>query len=626
MHSSTMWLAVGMTLIGSGAAMAAPDAVVDEPATRQTVELKIIETSDVHGYFFPYDFVNGRELKGSLARANSYIRRQRQQYGDRLLLVDNGDILQGQPCTYWSNYVNTGEENLAAQVVNYMGYDAQVVGNHDVETGHGVYDKWMREVHCPVLGANIVDRETQLPYVRPYTVLTVPFSARIGGDCPSDGDSATKTIYSPPCKGGARGGSSIRVAILGMLTPTIGAWLNESLWQGLEFQDVVGSARRWVRYIQQVEKPDLIIGLFHSGFNGGITMEDGLVEDATQLVAQQVDGFDAIFFGHDHQVHNDVLKSPSGRDVLCLDPSCFARNVAEATITLTYDDGQLVDKKVSGRIIDIRDEEVDEEMVAHFQPTIDRVKAFVERRIGTFANGCSTQDAFFGNSAFIDFVHQLQLQLTGADISLNAPLSFNASISKGPVTVADMFKLYRFENQLYVVNMTGQEIRQHLEMSYDQWVNTMTGPDDHLLLLNDATTGDQQRMGFKNYTFNFDSASGIDYEVDVTKPNGQKVRILQMTGGQPFDEDKTYKVVMNSYRANGGGDLITHGAGIPRDSLQGRIIYQSELDLRHYLMEEIERKGTVRPKAASNWKFVPERWTKPAARRDRQLLFGRKPL
>ncbi len=623
MHSSTMWLAVGMTLIGSGAAMAAPDAVVDEPATRQTVELKIIETSDVHGYFFPNDFVNGRELKGSLARANSYIRRQRQQYGDRLLLVDNGDILQGQPCTYWSNYVNTGEENLAAQVVNYMGYDAQVVGNHDVETGHGVYDKWMREVHCPVLGANIVDRETQLPYVRPYTVLTVPFLARIGGDCPSDGDSATNTIYSPPCKGGARDGSSVRVAILGMLTPTIGAWLNESLWQGLEFHDVVGSARRWVRYIQQVEKPDLIIGLFHSGFSGGITMEDGLVEDATQLVAQQVDGFDAIFFGHDHQVHNDVLKSPSGRDVRCLDPSCFARNVAEATITLTYDDGQLVDKKVSGRIVDIRDEEVDEEMVAHFQPTIDRVKAFVKRRIGTFANGCSTQDAFFGNSAFIDFVHQLQLQLTGADISLNAPLSFNVSISKGPVTVADMFKLYRFENQLYVVNMTGREIRQHLEMSYDQWVNTMTGPDDHLLLLNDATTGDQQRMGFKNYTFNFDSASGIDYEVDVTKPNGQKVRILQMTGGQPFDEDKMYKVVMNSYRANGGGDLITHGAGIPRDSLQGRIIYQSELDLRHYLMEEIERKGTVRPKAASNWKFVPERWTKPAARRDRQLLFGR---
>ena len=184
-----------------------------------------------------------------------------------------------------------------------------------------------------------------------------------------------------------------------------------------------------------------------------------------------------------------------------------------------------------------------------------------------------------------------------------------------------MFKLYRFENQLYVVRMTGREIRGHLEMSYDLWVNTMTGPDDHLLQLNVDSRSDQQRMGFKNYTFNFDSASGIDYEVDVTKPDGQKVRILQMSDGTPFDENKSYKVVMNSYRANGGGDLIVRGAGIPKDSLDSRIIYQSERDLRHYLMEEIERMGTVSPKAAKNWKFVPEKWTLPAAKRDRKLLF-----
>jgi len=577
-------------------------------SSAQTVELKIIETSDVHGYFLPYDFVNARPLNGTLARANTYIKQQRQQFGDRLLLLDNGDILQGQPCTYWSNYVNTDEENLAAQVVNYMGYDAEAVGNHDVETGHRVYDKWISEVQCPVLGANIIDRETELPYVCPYTIKTFPLSP-----------SAEPAVSGKPS---GRAGEA-KIAILGMITPTIGAWLNESLWQGLRFEDMVTCAKRWVKYIRQVEKPDLIIGLFHSGLNGGITMDDGLEEDAVQLVAQQVEGFDIIFFGHDHQVHNEMLKSPSGHDVLCLDPSCFARNVAEATVTLTYDHGRLVDKAVKGSIVDIRNMDVDEQMVAHFQPTIDRIKDFVGRRIGTFANGCSTRDSYFGPSAFTDFLHQMQLQLTGADISFNAPLSFDTSIGKGPVTVADMFKLYRYENQLYVVNMMGREIRRHLEMSYDQWVNTMTSADDHLLLLNDASSGDQQRMGFKNYTFNFDSASGIDYEVDVTKPDGQKVNILRMTSGEPFDENKMYKVAMNSYRANGGGDLITRGAGIPRDSLQSRIIYQSELDLRYYLMEEIERRGIVSPKAAKNWKFVPEKWTKPAARRDRQLLFGR---
>ncbi len=568
---------------------------------KNSVTLKVVETSDVHGHFFPYDFIEGRELRGTLARASTYVNRLRQEYGDRLLLIDNGDILQGQPCVYWSNYVMPDDENLAAAVVNYMGYDAETVGNHDIETGHKVYDKWMREVRCPVLGANIVDCSNQLPYVRPYAIVERVVKPQNANHQPH----------------------RVKIAILGMVTPAIPIWLNESLWQGLEFQEMVSCARRWVRYIQQVEQPDLIFGLFHSGLSGGITMENGIEEDATERVAQEVEGFDAIFFGHDHQVHNVTLKNPKGQDVLCIDPSCYVRNVAEATVTLTYDGNRLVGKDIKGMIVDVSDAAVDEQMVAHFQPQIDRIKAFVGRRIGTFTHGCSTRDSYFGPSAFTDFIHQLQLQITKADVSFNAPLSFDAKIDAGPVTVADMFKLYRFENQLYVVKMTGREIRGHLEMSYDLWANTMTKPTDHLLQLNVNSRGDQQRMGFKNYTFNFDSASGIDYEVDVTKPDGQKVHILQMSDGTPFDEEKTYRVVMNSYRANGGGDLIVHGAGIPKDSLQGRIVYQSELDLRHYLMEEIARMGTVSPQAAANWRFVPEKWTVPAAKRDRKLLFGK---
>jgi 2',3'-cyclic-nucleotide 2'-phosphodiesterase/3'-nucleotidase len=149
----------------------------------------------------------------------------------------------------------------------------------------------------------------------------------------------------------------------------------------------------------------------------------------------------------------------------------------------------------------------------------------------------------------------------------------------------------------------------------------MKSPDDHLLLLNDNSRGDQQRMGFKNYTFNFDSAAGIDYEVDVTKPNGQKVSILRMSDGKPFDPDKTYRVVMNSYRGNGGGDLLTRGAGLSKAQIEQRIVSRTELDLRHYLIEEIRQLGTVTPQAGKNWKFVPEEWTKPAAERDRRLLF-----
>ena len=151
------------------------------------------------------------------------------------------------------------------------------------------------------------------------------------------------------------------------------------------------------------------------------------------------------------------------------------------------------------------------------------------------------------------------LRITNADIAFNAPLQFNSTIKAGPIYVGDMFNLYKYENQLYVMRLTGEEIRKHLEMSYDLWVNTMKSPEDHLLLLDTQTKGDQQRLGFKNLSFNFDSAAGIDYEVDVTKPDGEKVKILRMSNGQPFDEKKWYKVAVNSYRGNGGGELLTRG-------------------------------------------------------------------
>jgi len=553
----------------------------------KTVKLRVIETSDVHGHFFPYDFINQKSLKGTLTRVSSYVNRLRQEYGERLLLIDNGDILQGQPICYWSNFIATDRMNVAAQVVNYMKYDAQTFGNHDIETGHKVYDQWMKDVDCPMLGANIIDRQTGMPYVKPYTIIT------------RDG---------------------VKIAIIGMLTPAIPNWLNESLWKGLQFDEMVSCARKWVKYVKDVEHADLVLGLFHSGKEGGIKTDE-YEEDASYRVAAEVPGFDIIFYGHDHTVHRDWVTNTAGEQVLCLDPSCFAQRLADATIELTYTNGHLTSKKIDGQIVSIVNEPIDQEMLTHFQPVINEVKAFATRKIGVFETSISTRDCFFGSSAFTDLIHNLQLQITGAEISFTAPLTFDATIKKGPVYMSDMFKLYRYENMVYVLRMTGKEIRCHLEMSYDQWVNTMKSADDHIMLLDEHTLNDQQRTGFKNMTFNFDSAAGIDYEVDVTKPDGEKVRILRMSNGEPFDEGKMYRVVMNSYRASGGGELLTRGAGLSKEEIEKRIVYQSELDQRYYLMKEIERMETVNPQANNNWRFVPEEWTVPALKRDRKLIF-----
>lgn len=553
----------------------------------KTIDLKFIETSDVHGSFFPYDFINRKPKAGSLARVATYVNQLRSQHGENVILLDNGDILQGQPVSYYSNYVDTTSANIAAQVVNYLRYDAQTIGNHDVETGHRVYDKWVSATHCPILGANVIDTKTNKPYLKPYTILK---------------------------RGGAR------IAIIGLLTPAIPNWLGENLWSGLRFEEMVSSARQWMRVVKEQEKADIVIGLFHSGKDGGITTPH-YKEDAALAVAREVPGFDVVFFGHDHTRYADAITNSEGKRVVCLDPANNAMSVAQADLQLVKKKGRWCVKESQWKLVDVADLPVDNDFVDHFSAFNETVKAYADRVIGTFENTISTRDSYFGNSAFNDLILNLELSITKADVAFNAPVSFDVAIKKGPVRVADMFNLYKYENQLFVMRLTGKEIRKALEMSYDLWVNTMTSPDDHLLLLDSKTRGDQQRLGFKNFSFNFDSAAGIDYEVDVTKPNGQKVKVLRMSNGEPFDENKYYKVAVNSYRANGGGELLTRGAGIAKDDLNDRIVWRSEYDLRHYLMEEIKRLGTLNPEPNTNWRFVPEQWTQEAAKRDRQLLF-----
>ena len=559
-------------------------------AKGKTVTIKIVETTDVHGSFFPYDFINRKPKAGSLARVSSYINRLRAEHGKNVILLENGDILQGQPVTYYSNYIDTLSHNIAADLINYMRFDAQVVGNHDLETGHAVYDKWISELKCPVLGANIINTATDKPYVMPYTILKR---------------------------------SGVKIAVLGLITPAIPNWLPKELWEGLRFEEMVGSARHWVRILKEKEKPDVIIGLFHSGREGGITTSE-YTENASLTVAREVPGFDVIMFGHDHTRFMGTIENNDGGSVLCVNPANNAMAVGEATLILEKKNGKWQIVSAEGDLPSVVDEPIDETFTKQFQHFTDKVNSYANEVIGEFGQTIYTRDSYFGSSAFNDLILNLQLQITGADISFNAPLSFDARINQGPVRVSDMFNLYKFENQLYVIRMTGEEIRRYLEMSYDQWVNTMTSPDDHLLLLDNTTQGDAQRLGFKHFTFNFDSAAGIDYEVDVTKPNGEKVKILQMSNGSPFDENAWYKVAVNSYRANGGGELLTRGAGIAQKDLESRVVWRSDKDQRHYLMEEIKKAGILNPKPNNNWRFVPEAWVKPAAERDSLLLFGRK--
>lgn len=559
-------------------------------AQDKVVKLKIVETSDIHGNFYPYDFILHSEAAGSLARIHTFVQKERETYKDNLLLLDNGDILQGQPCAYYYNYIDTISPHLCAEMLNYMGYDAGNMGNHDVETGRAVFDRWAGDCHFPVLGANIIDASTGKPHFKPYEVLE------------RDG---------------------VKIVVLGMITPAIPVWLSENLWKGLRFDDMEDTARKWMKIIREKENPDLVIGIFHAG-QDALLMGGKYRENASLQVAQNVPGFDIVLMGHDHALELKKVVNIAGDSVLIMDPASRGLVVANADVTLKLRSGKVIEKHIDGELTEMKDYEVSKDFMAQFAPQFGTVRDFVSKKIGRLTQTISTRPAYFGSSAFIDLIHTLQLDIADAEISFAAPLSYDTEIHEGDVFVSDMFNLYKYENMLYTMQLTGKEVQGALEMSYDLWTNQMQSPEDHLLLFREEhREGAADRATLKNFSFNFDSAAGIIYTVDVTKPRGKRVNIVSMADGSPFYLDKTYRVALNSYRGNGGGELLTKGAGIPQDELKDRIVFSTDKDLRYYLMQYIEKKGMVAPRVLGQWKFIPEEWTVPAAKRDYEFMFGK---
>ncbi len=568
-------------------------------ALAQTVTVKIIETSDVHGAIFPYDLKENKETNNSLARVTTYLKEQRADSNQIVFLLDNGDILQGDPVVYYYNFEKTDTIHLYADVMNYMKYDAGTVGNHDIETGHDVYDKYNKEINFPWLAANAINTTTNEPYFKPYTTVE-------------------------------RGG--VKIAILGLITPAIPQWLPEKIWSGMQFEDMIETAQKWVKKIREAEQPDLMIGLFHAGVDYTYNDQNENTyknENASRLVAEKVEGLDLVFVGHDHSGWNIKTKNPSGKDVLILGTTAGARNVAVANYVLKYDKMCMIyDKKeITGELVDMKNYPPDSEFMARYKNNFEEAKNYVSRPVGEFTEMISSRDAMFGPSKFVDLIHTIQLDLTGADVSFSAPLSFNAKIDKGTVYVKDMFDLYRYENLLYTMELTGQEIKDYLEFSYGNWFYQMKNENDHLLKFKLDEAGNikyserTKSPELEERYYNFESAAGIDYVVDVTKPIGERVAIKNFSNGNTFDLKTKYKAAVNSYRGNGGGGHLTRGAKIPADDLSKRIINSTEKDLRFYLMKWIEKEKAVTPKLIGNWKVIPENYWTAGKEKDFKILF-----
>ena len=550
--------------------------------------LRIITTGDVHGAWFPESYVNPGELNTSLMSVKHFVDSIRADVGrNNVLLLDAGDCLQGDNATYYFNNVVADRPHLFPRLVAYMGYDALVVGNHDIEAGHKVYDKVYRELAgygIPWLGGNAV-KDDGTTYFPEYAVFRK---------------------------------AGLKVLVIGFTNANIGAWVADEEWKGMTFQPIVSRAQAVVDRLTVKENPQIVVMVVHSGIGDG---------DGRQLENEGLDlfralkGVDLLVCGHDHRSY---VIDENKADLV--DGGAKAGRVGVASVDVETRGRKLVSKTTRSEVVRLDKKVYDEEMEKRFRPEFEEVRAFTLRPVGNLEMELRTRDAYVGMSDYVNLLHRVQMNRPGVQLSLAAPLKYDSKVEAGQLVFNDMFTIYPYENQLVVAKLSGSEIVRILEFSYDRWIG---GGDGHVLKIRntpDERTG-SDKWSFVGRPYNFDSVAGLIYTVDVTKPFGSRICIKSMADGSAFDEEAFYNVAMTSYRANGGGGIIPRGAGLDDAVMASRIVGKDK-EIRmivydFFLEHPVVDSALVNDeKILGHWEFIPADVAGEALRKDMNLLFG----
>lgn len=552
-------------------------------AAAQERTLHIVTTGDVHGSWFDRPYVEGQASRTSLMSVKHYVDSLRSAAGpENLLLLDAGDCLQGDNAAYYYNYVRTDVPHLFPRLVEYMGYDAVVVGNHDIETGHAVYDRvasQLAQAGIPWLGGNALRTADGKPYFPVWKIFE-----RAG----------------------------MKVAVLGFTNPNMKAWLSEPLWRGMDFVSLIPLVQEAVDEVRATQKPDVTVVAVHSGTGTG---DGSALENQGLDLLNSLSGVDVLVCAHDHRPY---VAEKDG--CVLVNGGARAGNVGHVTVTSG------ASRRVHAEIVRMSKTLVDTQMRKEFEAEFEEVKAFTNRKVGHMSMELRTRDAYRGMSDYINLVHTVQIGVPEAQISFAAPLTYDGTVKAGDVIYNDMFTIYPYENQLFVLKLTGAEIRNYLEYSYDTWIQT---PGRHVLKIvdsPDARTG-ARKWSFTGRPYNFDSAAGLVYTVDVTKPYGKRVKITSLADGSAFDESAWYNVAMTSYRANGGGNILFKGAGLSKEEADSRVVARYP-EIRDMVYDFISRHKEITPalvgdpSVTGEWHFVPEKKVSRLMDADMELIFG----
>ncbi|WP_294515731.1 5'-nucleotidase C-terminal domain-containing protein [uncultured Intestinimonas sp.] len=539
------------------AASMLPAAALAAEADTGEKHITILGTSDMHGNIWGFSYEdNAESTNNGMARLYTYIQQVRAE-NPNTILIDAGDDIQGTIMTD-DLYNKTPEEpHPVISAMNYMGYDAMTLGNHEFNWGIPTMQTILGQAEFPVLAANVTDEKGELVTGAGWTIVE------------RDG---------------------VKVAVIGVVTPDVPIW--DGGKEGIEGATFEAANVAVGKAIDEIgDQADVIVVSAHMGMYAEFDEEGG--SDSAQKILDDNPEIDVLQVAHNHVVVNekqgDVVIGGvrnGGRDIARFDLTLDAdNNVVDATVEVV----DMTDVTPSQEIRDIP-------LVAEaHQKTIDYIAGGTDESgeplppLGSTTAKFQPENEIRGipagrvmDTAVMDLINKVQLENSGADVSAAALFKDTSDLPAGDINYGNIFDIYKFDNTLYRVTVTGAELKAYMEWSaecYNQWkegdINISFDPE------------------YPDYLY--DMFAGVDYEIDLSQPKGERIKNV-MFKGEPLQDDQTLTLAVNNYRYSSA--LKTEGL------VSGTKEWESSNSIRDMIVAYFAEHSPVAPEVDNNWKIV----------------------
>ncbi len=523
------------------------------------VDVLLVATTDVHGRVRGWDYdAAAPDPDRGLTRLATAVDSLRAVAPGRVVLVDAGDMLQGNALTFVAARHDSLLPNPVIAAMNAMRYDVATVGNHEFNYGLGHLDRARAQAGFPLLAANArrTDGGAQFAAMR--------IVARAG----------------------------VRIALIGVTTPGSMIWDRDHLRDRVVVDDIVTTLPARVAAAREAGA-DAVVVIAHAGLDGGSSYDTAgtgvASENPMSRVAREVPGIDVLVIGHSHrEVADSTIDG-----VRVVQPRNWAGSLA--VVRLSFEPtGPTRQRLVATRADVVRATGHDEQrtVVRAVQRAHEAAVRHSATVIGSTAVSWRADSARLRDTPIIDLIQQVQLRASGAQLSSASAFSTSAALSPGPITIGEVARLYPYENTLRVVRLTGDALRAYLEHSAR-----------YFIVEQDSARGAlRMRPDPRIPGYSYDIVAGVDYEIDLARPAGSRITSLLFEGRAVTPAD-TFTLAVNNYRASGAG-----GYDMLRDA---PVLHAGTTEIRELLIEEVRRRGELRPGEvfSRNWRLIPPRRT-----------------